>query len=193
MSVHEFMTGGEINGILNGKAHIVPYSELSKFKTIEELLGSQGHAVILYEVKPGVGHWTCVFYGPPLDECDLDYPRIYFFDSYGIKPDDEQEWIDVEFRKKAWDDMRVLSKLLKNTPSEINYNEFQLQEMKSGVNTCGKWCVARLGLKHLDDEEFAELFAKEDPTDTLSPDQLVAYFVDGLKDKGQSSRNPNPI
>ena len=186
----EFMTGGEINTILNQKGNIVAYSDLPKYKCIEDLLGKQGHAVILYEMKPGVGHWTCVFYGPPLDECDLEFPRIYFFDSYGLKPDDEQSWIDIEFRKKAWDDMRVLSKLLKNTPSEINYNEFPLQEMKEGVNTCGKWCIARLGLKHLDDEDFANLFYQEDEEDTIMPDMLVSLFVDGLRDKGQSSRNP---
>jgi len=185
MQLEKFMTGGELNGLLSGKANIVAYSDLTRYKCIEDLLGKNGRVVLLYEVQPSVGHWTTIFYGPPQEECDLEFPRIYFFDSYGLKPDDELEWVDIEFRQKAWNDMRILSRLLKNTPSEIDYNNYRLQKMQKNVNTCGKWCAARLMLQHLDSEAFAELFQEEE--DGVSPDHLVDFFINSIRDKGQSS------
>jgi hypothetical protein len=104
------------------------------FKTINELLGKHKKCVILYLNSVNYGHWTCIY----------EYNgTIYFFDSYGIKPNGELNWIPNHMNKKLKQDHKHLLKLLYDSKKPIEYNEYPLQKFGQGINTCGKWCVMR--------------------------------------------------
>lgn len=186
----EFLSGTDIKDALKNQVKVIPYPELADYHNLHDLLEPYGRVVILYEQQPNVGHWCCLFYGPPTDEYEhtedetiYGHP-IYFFDPYGLKPDDEFDWIGGEIRKKLQEDRRYISQMLKRYPGPIDYNNHQLQSKKPGIATCGKWCVARLSLDRLDSDQFADLFA---PEDGLSSDELVAGYyanLDGIEDMG---------
>ena len=100
------------------------------------------------------------------------------FDSYGLKPDKELQWINMKKRKALHEDEAYLSKLLK--PEAFVYNNVRYQQLDSGVNTCGSHVVHRLfRLKtqdmDLDAYHSYMLSLKEDFN--TSYDMIVAEFI----------------
>jgi hypothetical protein len=162
MSLYTFLTSSDIKNVFKNKINVIPYNELSEYNTIDELLYPYGMTVILYLQAPNIGHWTCIW---------KNENKIFFFDSYGNRVDDDQSWITEKERKILYQNMRYLSILLKRAPYEIDYNQYKLQGPH--VNTCGKWCCARLQLKHLSTDEFADLFKKHG---NITPDMLVDFY-----------------
>lgn len=162
----------DIRTMLRGNVKIMTYKDLTNYPTIEKALEEFGRIALLYETKDNFGHWCCVFYGPK--------NRIYFFDPYGIRIDDQLLYIDPKFRMKNNQDFRYLSYLLKNTDKKIDYNDYSLQSEKEGVNTCGRWVVVRMMFNFLDSDEFAKLFS---PDSNLSSDDLVLAYTKQYKGK----------
>jgi hypothetical protein len=174
MGLKYALSNHDIFQLLKGKCNVITYSELSKYNTIEQALGKNGCLVILYETEPNFGHWTCVFYS----RNQRGKKIISWFDSYGLYPDDEVDFIDNNMRKLLTGGEFYLSKLLSNTQYPVEYNEFPLQEMKDGVNTCGKWAVARILLRDLPVEDFYYLFRSGK---NFTSDQLVDKFIETLQ------------
>ena len=100
--------------------------------------------VILYTTAPNFGHWTLLH--NVLDE--RGRPTIEFFDSYGMKPDDELRFISPEYRQETAQTKKELVRLLFGTGlSNISYNEYSFQAPThpdgTPVNTCGRWIILR--------------------------------------------------
>lgn len=148
---------------------VFTYTELSKCNRLEELFTKNGReysrVVICYLTRANYGHWCCLYKNKLNNK-----PQIGFFDSYGLKPDDELDWnIDEYFRKIAGEDYPHLTWLLYDytlrTGSGINYNQFKFQSKdkiyESGqektVATCGRWVIVRLALKFLSDVEYRNI------------------------------------
>jgi len=167
----------DITRWLGGEAKnkIVKYSELKNYRTINDLMPeATDYRIILTESKPNCGHWCAV----------LKYKDILeWFDSYGVKPDGEFKYIPKIMRKMLGQEGNILSKLLtktKNSNQKVYYNKKRLQSGADGVNTCGRWCLARiLSMKvgyELDDfiekvDEKSEETGK--PPDILACDWIV--------------------
>lgn len=118
---------------------IVKYSDLKNYQSINQLLPEDtDFRIILTESKPNCGHWTCV----------MKYKNILeWFDSYGVKPDGEFRYINKMVRTMLGQDGNVLTKLLKETKTpdqKVYYNKRRFQNGADGVNTCGRWCIARI-------------------------------------------------
>ena len=158
----------DIKNALEDDVRVIVYSDLYNFDNILDAIGPTQKLVILYETSDNFGHWCCVF---------IEDDIIYFFDSYGCPIDDELEYISKKTRIRNGEDFRYLSYLLSQADNEIDYNDYQLQSLKPGVNTCGRWCVARLKNKHLDTEEFYELFMSDD---SVSSDEIVLEYTKTL-------------
>ncbi len=158
----------DISNKLNGKVQVMTYPELYNYDTIDGVLGPHGAAVILYMQQPQFGHWCCIF---------KEDGVLYFFDSYAIFPDDQLEDIAKKFRIKSGQNFGYLSHLMGISPYECDYNDHQLQSEVEGINTCGRWCVARIKNRHLSSDQFAELFG---PDDMVTPDEIVVEYTDGL-------------
>lgn len=165
MSKYDFTSGTELKDFFDGEIKIMTYADLLAYRTIESALEPYGRIIILYEFAEGIGHW-----------CSISFEGSYirFFDSYGIKPDDQQRLIAKSFRERHWNDMRYLSNLLKHCPWEIDYNEYPLQSTDPGIGTCGKWCAARLIFNEYTTDQFWELFKTENGVD--SDDLIVEWF-----------------
>ena len=116
-------------------------------------------------VKERYGHYTCVF---------RRGKTVEVFDSYGIKPDDEFEFIPEHFRKESGQDYAHLSWLLYNSPYSIHFNDHKLQRRAAGIATCGPHCIVRLAFKHLPCDKYASMLKSSG-----DPDAVVAQAVLG--------------
>jgi hypothetical protein len=154
----------------NGIKHkLITYPELTKYKSLVELLYPYNVVVICYLTRENYGHWVCLFtnkYG------------INFFDSYGIIPDDELNWkIDENFRKISNEDYPHLIALMYNSRFPIHYNQYQFQAKIPGIATCGRHVIARLCLKKLSTDEYKDIIRKCCENLRITADQLVVLLV----------------
>lgn len=144
------LSDSEVVDLVEGKANIVLYRNIHKYKNIDELLHPHGAAYILFESKPHYGHWCCVF--------KQTNDTIEFFNPYGGFPDDSLELIDPEFRKQSNQDFPYLSCLMYESPYNISINLNQFQEVSPDIKTCGRWCAVRMIFRNDDIKTFKKIF-----------------------------------
>jgi hypothetical protein len=120
------------------KNKILKYSYLALYHRINELLPeSIDYRIILTENQLNQGHWCCL----------LKYNNILeWFDGYNGKPDSELKYISPQMKAQLNEKTHYLTRLLKTKlPNQkIIYNKKKLQTLKDGINTCGRWTIARL-------------------------------------------------
>lgn len=171
--VSKSLSEEDIRKYLNGKTKIISYTDIYKYKTIDELISPHNHVIILYLTKPHYGHWTLVFRYPNKNE-------IHFFDSYGYKPDTEFKFVtNFLFRIESKQIYHYLVKLLLDAYGKykISYNHFQLQAnstKENRISTCGRWCLARILNNNMDEYQFYELFGGNRKNDK---DLLVSKYI----------------
>ena len=109
---------------------IVTYPELKDYNDITELVPAEISACfILIKTSQNSGHWTVVV---------RYHDHLYYFDSYGVKPDGELSHISKTLRYEL---DNYLTSLLDATDMNVAYNKFQFQSYHADINTCGKWCL----------------------------------------------------
>jgi hypothetical protein len=159
------------------KAKLVKYPDLINYDSIFDALGEHGAMILFYETSPNFGHWTCCL----LKE-DNDGKYIEHFDSYGVKPDDELNFIPIQFRKINYEYHPQYTALLLKSGLPVTYSQYKLQakkvitkvgsssllgqtcpslrdkEITSEVNTCGRWVAWRIFFKDNDISDFADTF-----------------------------------
>lgn len=143
----------EVLRLVNGKANLILYPQLHKYKSIDEILGPYDATFILFESEPRFGHWCCLF---------KEGNDVEFFNPYGGYPDDSLKYIDKNFRKISNQLIPYLSYLMLDSPYELFYNEHKFQKMEEGVNTCGRWCAVRLLCRDISLDDFAKYFRGKD-------------------------------
>lgn len=147
--------------IVEGKARVLIYRDLAKFSTLDEALGEHGAIFLLYESRPDFGHWTLVMRRTP--------EEVEFFDSYGIFPDEELNWVGAEENKQLGQSYPYLSKLLHDSPyPKLEYNDHKFQKMSDDVSSCGRWAALRLILRDLTINEFKRLFKGKNGDDLVT-------------------------
>ena len=82
---------------------IMKYSELESVNDLNDLLLPQDYRIILIETKNNVGHWTAITRNDNL---------IVWFDSYGLAPDQEFEFIPVKMQQILDEQGKPLTKLI---------------------------------------------------------------------------------
>ena len=137
------LTGEDIMKICNGKVKVISYHQLADVKSIEDLLSPHGAVVLLYETKQNFGHYTALFYDKNND--------VEFFDSYGLKPDEELKYA-------TYDNTPYLTNLLEKYKKKVLHNPVRLQQFIKDVNTCGRWTSLRIRMKDLTFSEFQKYF-----------------------------------
>ena len=163
------LSNTDINDIFSDDTRVIAYPELKNLSNIDELFDKHGRAVILYLTQPNVGHWVAVY---------KNGDNIHYFDPYAEKPESPKRWISTMDNIRLGQRENYLTNLLKGSGYKVFYNSFPYQKDRADVNTCGRWVVARLLLKDLDDKEFNELVKDSD----VSPDDFVSlltYFLLG--------------
>ena len=159
------LSNHEILEKLENKANLMTYSDLMQYDNLDDALGQHDALVLLYETKENFGHWVAIFKRGNL---------IEHFDSYGYFPDDELDFIPDYFREIEGIDYPHLSYLLDKSPYKLSFSEHKLQKHKEDVNTCGRWVIARLLLRHLPLKDFEKLFKGKE----FDPDFIVTLFTE---------------
>ena len=138
---------------------VMLYSDLSDCNSLDEVLGSTGQAVFLYEQRDGYGHWCCVF--------RRNARTVEVFDSFGFVPDDELAMTPKNLRKRLGQNVAHLSSLLLDDGSNVEYNNYVFQGETTA--TCGRHCVSRLLHKKKTIEQYKDFLEKK----SVTPDEYV--------------------
>tara|TARA_R110002049_G_scaffold85169_4_gene216701 strand:- start:691 stop:1203 length:513 start_codon:yes stop_codon:yes gene_type:complete len=164
--ISKSLSGEDILKALDYKCNIVQYKDLKNYNNIDELLGPYKKCVILYHTRRNYGHFTCVY----------EYNNtIFFFDSYGIIPDDELKFLHKDLKKELNSQHRHLTKLLYNQNKPVEYNEYQLQKREKNIATCGRWVILRLKYPSISVDDFFQQF--EFSKDYISNDELICLLI----------------
>ena len=167
--VHKALSDSDIRTILGADTQILKYSELAGVGSMDELLPRLvDSCILLYEESPNRGHWVAL----------LKYNDIFeHFDSYGIKPETELQWINMKKRRMLKQATPYLSPLL----DDERYNRVRYQELDPDVNTCGSHIVNRIyRLKHysMDPDAYNEFMRELKDDHGITYDTIVAKFID---------------
>ena len=173
--IHKALSDSDLRTILGAATNIIKYSELASVGSLDELLpGLVDYCVILYEESLNRGHWVAL----------LKYNDMFeHFDSYGIKPDNELQWVNMKKRRMLKQGTPYLSHFL-DDDIYIHiyiYSCVRYQELDSDVNTCGSHIVNRIyRLKHynMDLDAYNE-FTRELKDDYgITCDTIGSKFID---------------
>lgn len=145
------LSKSDLYRIFDNKVNIYVYNEIKKFNSIDELLGKYQKCIVLYNWEPNYGHWVSL---SKLDNGDID-----FFDSFSSKPDKELDNIPKQFKMANGMDYPYLTKLLYQSPYQIEYNDKVIQDDSSCC--CGRYCAIRLSCPHLTIDQFNKLWGKD--------------------------------
>lgn len=165
----------EIMNALNNKVNMLTYDELVNYDDIDHVLGKYGVCVLLVETKENNGHWICMF--KTISDNKKKEPIVSFFDSYALPVDDQLHFVNMKFREENNMLYPYLSYLLYKCPYPIEYNEHQFQKLSPQINTCGRWVILRLLLKHLSLKKFYKLFK---PSKKIDSDDLVTILTKNI-------------
>jgi hypothetical protein len=130
------LSDADIRKMLGNDIKILTYPMLGKMRNINEAFDSKGRCMLLFLTEnETTGHWVCMINRPK---------EIEFFDSYGEAPEEQKDMLSASKLEQLDQKQPYLMKLLRGSGKKVIYNTHQFQQEKSGVNTCGRWCVARL-------------------------------------------------
>ena len=117
---------------------IIKYSDLKNYESINDLLTEPVDCrIILIESSKNCGHWTAI----------LKYKDILeWFNSYGTGTGYDFNFIpSTVYRMLGQGRNDLLELMRKKDPSQkLYYNKKRLQSNAEGINTCGRWVVARI-------------------------------------------------
>ena len=168
--IHRALSDTDIRHILGHDTKIIKYSELSGFTDLDQLLPDpMDYCILLYEDRVDHGHWL------GLSKYDDKYEH---FDSYGLQPDKELAWINMQKRVSLHEDEHYLSNLLKR--KQYVYNTVRYQQSDVGVNTCGSHVVHRLyrlKQKRMDLDAYHSFMLSLKEDFNTSYDIIVAEFI----------------
>ena len=175
------ITSEDIDRYLDaGSKKILKYSDLDQFRTIEELLpDAVDYRIVLIEQTPNSGHWCCILRYPALN----NGKTIEWFDSYGIKPDGELSFISKMKNKMLGQDVKHLTLMLNDATARgwnCIWNKKKLQQLKVGINTCGRWCLLRITMLtqfYFDLDEFLDFIEKNFKGGALSKDHMISNWI----------------
>jgi len=163
----EPLSSTDILKALNGKVKIITSDQLYKFDSIDELLEPYNKVVILYiwKVKPCYGHFTCL---------SKRGDTIDYFDSFGKSIDSVNKELSYEFKSQNHLTYPYLTKLLYDSPYNIEFNENPIQDMKSSV--CGRYVIVKLALSDIPMQVFQQMFSKN----TKDNDKLILGLTEEI-------------
>lgn len=164
---------------LNQKPRIVIYDDIIRqTSSIEHIFDGYDGVIIYYpNKKTGLnstyGHYCAL-------TKDMKNKTIYFFDSYGEKPDQQKPLMNRnELYQGEGEENTLVKYLLKQKLYgwNIDYNNKPIQSYANNSATCGRWSLLRTVFSFLTNDEFVNEMFRISKIMALSPDQLVALLL----------------
>lgn len=164
----------DIMNIIDGRANLVTYPNLHKYKNIDQLLGEYGACIILFAWKSlYYGHWCLIF--------KVNDHTLEFFNSYGgvFKgyPDETLKVIEKKYARESNQDYPYLSHLMYNSPYDLTYNEYKFQGERNDIKTCGRHCAIRLICRYLPLDDYYQFLTFLSNKFNINYDQLVTLLT----------------
>lgn len=158
----KLLSNHDVEKIIGKDINVLRYNELENYDSIDDLFINDC-CLILYPSFNSEynGHWTIL---------TRNNDEITFFDPYGEFIDDQRGPINDPYLTRL-----VLDHMEEG--GKAQYNDDQLQELKKGINTCGRWC----GLwgrchKYINIDDFCKRLLKMDNLDQLITDITNNYL-----------------
>jgi hypothetical protein len=101
---------------------------------------------------------------------------VEHFDSYGMSPDRQLEFIPREYLEATGQGRPHLARLLLPFDN-VAYSPTRLQYLRPGISTCGRWCIARAASSYMSAEEFARVMKHTAKANRTTLDRLVCRLV----------------
>ena len=139
------LSDSDIRNLLGNDIKIYTYDQLAGMKGANSLFDGKGRGIMLYPTESETsGHWVCLLNTPD---------HIEFFDPYGNKPDDIDEYIAEPVKESLDIHRKMLLPLLKSANKPVIYNTHAFQKDRNDVATCGRHSIVRCmyGDKSLDE------------------------------------------
>jgi hypothetical protein len=150
------MLGNSVNN------KILKYPDLENINDLNEILTEpKDYRIILILTQGNEGHWTTITVN--------NGNEYVWFDSYGLKPDAEFDFISPEMQSILDEKDHILTNLLNKAVSKggsWTYNNIKFQLQQPNINTCGRWTAA-----------YSFLFLKQN----YSLEQFQQYFINWKK------------
>ena len=167
------LSDADIRHILGQDCRIVEYCDLDKFSSMDDLLpGETDYVIILIESQDNSGHWCAI---------TKQNKVISMMDSYGIKLQDELNFISRAVNRMLGNTKEELEKLIKSCPDDVEviYNKTPLQHQSPSICTCGRWVASYIQLFKLGYSlcEFLEIVQAQCEEYGVPPDVLVCKWV----------------
>ena len=174
MDLSYFVTSTDLQSIFKN-CKIVKYADLDNYKDIYQLLPNRMDFVfLLTESEKNSGHWTLII---------RDDDTFEYFDSYGTPPKRILDYISKYMNKKLGNDFQEdLGKMIisiKPTDKFV-HNKTKFQKEHKGINTCGRWVIARVSLFLSDDlnlKEFTKLMKTKAKKLKMTNDEFITFLV----------------
>lgn len=165
------LSNTDIQEILEPDTKIITYPRFSEMSHIDEAFDKIGRCIFLYLTEnESTGHWVTMWKDGP--------NSVYYFDSYGKKPDAPRDWLTEEKLEELGEDEPYLTQLLKESGYKVAYNTIPYQKTEDGMNDCGRWAVMRLITKDMDDKQFYNLVKEKlKEYGTKSMDDVACLFT----------------
>ena len=162
----------------NFNKHIIKYSELKNYNSIDELLpNNKSFVIILIEFLKNCGHWVM------LSKYKIDNKYIIeYFNSYGSFPSHELKLVDDDKLEELDVYKKYLNILLTKAMKKykIIYNDIQFQSDNPEIATCGRHCILRqIMIKYFDLNlfEYIDFMKNIKKYCNCSYDDIVSYFI----------------
>jgi hypothetical protein len=167
------LSDADIRHILGQNCKIVEYCDLDKFSNMDDLLpGETDYVIILIESQQNSGHWTCITKRDKV---------ISMMDSYGVKLQDELNFVSRAMNRVLGNTKQELENLIKSCADDVEviYNKTPLQSQSPTVASCGRWCCAFIQLFKLGYslEEFLEIVQAQCEEHDVPSDILVCKWI----------------
>lgn len=134
------LTGEDIHQMTKGEVNILPYHTLANAMNLDDILGSSGAAILLYEMHSGTGHWVLI---SKKEATQTAGEHIEFFDPLGLEMDTELPRVPHNVRASLNEDVPHLTRLVRASGLGVVWNRMKLQKDAEHINTCGRHCVVR--------------------------------------------------
>ena len=169
-----FVSSTDLQSIFKN-CKIIKYADLDNYNDIYMLLPNRmDFCFILTESELNSGHWTLLI----RDDNNFEY-----FDSYGTSPKNILDYIPTFMNKRLGnnynEDIGMMIKSIKKTDKFI-YNKTKFQKEQEGINTCGRWVIARLSLFLSDDlnlKDFTKLIKTKAKQLKMTNDEFITFLV----------------
>ena len=139
----------DIKTLTSNLYEIIRYHDLSEYDNIDQVLGENKGAIILFQNESASsGHWVCIY---------TEGDTLFFFDSYGLDIDEDLNYSQYNLRIHGGKKVPHLSHLIEKSKYKVETNPYKFQTFRQETNTCGRYVALKLKWRDKSFKEFNQI------------------------------------